>query len=174
MPESWSVPEGIAAHAHRGAPDTEYGYIGRAMLSHEISAVTAAGMLIKASVFRDVGGFDEVELKVAYNDIDLCLRVREAGWRVIWCAEFVAAHHESLSRGSDDRPEHEARFFRETQVMKQRWGGKPLFERDPFYSPFFTVDRQPFFDLVDPALEAGGEMPAPAPAPAPAPPPASA
>ncbi len=146
-------PEGIAAHAHRGLPETEYGYIGRAMLSHEVSAVTAAGMLIRASVFREVGGFDEVELKVAYNDVDLCLRVREAGWRVIWCAEFVAEHHESLSRGSDDRPEQEARFFRETQVMKQRWGSKPLFRHDPFYSPFFTVDRQPFFDLVDPADE---------------------
>ena len=146
-------PQGIAAHAHRGAADTDYGYIGRAMLSHEVSAVTAAGMLIRAAVFHAVGGFDEVHLKVAYNDVDLCLRVREAGWRVIWCAEFVAAHHESLSRGSDDRPEHEARFFGETQLMKQRWGGKALFERDPFYSPFFTVDRQPFFDLVDPASE---------------------
>lgn len=146
-------PEGIAAHLHRGAPDTNFGYIGRAMLSHEVSAVTAAGMLIRTRVFRQVGGFDEVELKVAYNDVDLCLKVREAGWRIVWCAEFIAAHHESLSRGSDDRPEHEARFFRETQVMKQRWGHKPLFRHDPFYSPFFTVDRQPFFDLVDPAGE---------------------
>lgn len=146
-------PDGIAAHAHRGAPDTDYGYIGRAMLSHEVSAVTAAGMLIRADVFRQVGGFDETALKVAYNDVDLCLKVRDAGWRIIWCAEFVAAHHESLSRGSDDRPEHEARLFGETQVMKQRWGDKPFFARDPFYSPFFTVDRQPFFDLVDPAVE---------------------
>jgi len=145
-------PAGIAAHAHRGAPESDYGYIGRAMLSHEISAVTAAGMLIRASVFKAVGGFDEIDLKVAYNDVDLCLRVREAGWRIIWCAEFVAAHHESLSRGSDDTPEHEARFFRETQLMQKRWGGKPFFQRDPFYSPFFTVDRQPFFDLVDPAI----------------------
>ena len=146
-------PRGIAAHAHRGQPASDYGYIGRAMLSHEISAVTAAGMLIRSDVFRTVGGFDEVELKVAYNDVDLCLRVREAGWRIVWCAEFVAAHHESLSRGSDDRPEHEARFFGETQTMQRRWAGKALFERDPFYSPFFTVDRQPFFDLVDPAME---------------------
>ncbi len=155
-------PDGIAAHAHRGAPDTDYGYIGRAMLSHEVSAVTAAGMLIRAGVFRAVGGFDEVGLKVAYNDVDLCLKVREAGHRVIWCAEFVAAHHESLSRGSDDRPEHEARFFRETQLMKQRWGDKPFFRRDPFYSPFFTVDRQPFFDLIDPAAEPDVEISPPA------------
>ena len=155
-------PDGIAAHVHRGAPDTDYGYIGRAMLSHEISAVTAAGMLIRASVFREVGGFDEVDLRVAYNDVDLCLRVREAGYRIVWCAEFVAAHHESLSRGSDDPPEHEARFFRETQVMLQRWGGKPCFAHDPFYSRFFTVDRQPFFDLVDPALDAKADAAEPA------------
>ncbi len=146
-------PAGVAAHAHRGAPLTDYGYIGRAMLSHEVSAVTAAGMLIRADAFRAVGGFDEEQLKVAYNDIDLCLKVREAGHRIIWCAEFVAYHHESLSRGSDDRPEHEARFYAETRIMQERWGANPRYQHDPFYSKHFTVDRQPFFDLVDPAEE---------------------
>ncbi len=144
-------PAGVAAHVHRGAPLTDYGYIGRALLSHEVSAVTAAGMLIKASVFHQVGGFDEQHLKVAYNDVDLCLKVGEAGWRIVWCAEFTATHHESLSRGSDDRPEHEARFFAETRTMQERWGDNPRYRRDPFYSKHFTVDRQPFFDLVDPA-----------------------
>jgi len=148
-------PAGIAAHAHRGAPATDYGYVGQAMLSHEVSAVTAAGMLIRAGVFRQVGGFDETSLKVAYNDVDLCLKVREAGWRVVWCAEFIADHHESLSRGSDGRPEHEARFFGETQTMLSRWGDKPAFRHDPFYSRFFTVDRQPYFDLIDPAEQDG-------------------
>ena len=124
------------------------------MLSHEVSAVTAAGMLIKASVFRAVGGFDEEHLKVAYNDVDLCLKVREAGHRIVWCAEFTAYHHESLSRGSDDRPEHEARFYAETRTMQERWGENPRYLRDPFYSKHFTVDRQPFFDLVDPAEDA--------------------
>ena len=147
-------PAGVAAHVHRGAPLTDYGYIGRAMLSHEVSAVTAAGMLIKASAFRAVGGFDEEHLKVAYNDVDLCLKVREAGHRIVWCAEFTAYHHESLSRGSDDRPEHEARFYAETRTMQERWGENPRFVRDPFYSKHFTVDRQPFFDLVDPAEDA--------------------
>ena len=146
-------PAGVAAHVHRGAPLTDYGYIGRAMLSHEVSAVTAAGMLIRAEVFRAVGGFDEEHLKVAYNDVDLCLKVREAGHRIVWCAEFTAYHHESLSRGSDDRPEHEARFYAETRTMQERWGLNPRYRRDPFYSKHFTVDRQPFFDLVDPAEE---------------------
>ena len=146
-------PAGVAAHVHRGAPLTDYGYIGRAMLSHEVTAVTAAGMLIRADVFRAVGGFDEQHLKVAYNDIDLCLKVREAGHRIVWCAEFTAYHHESLSRGSDDRPEHEARFHAETRTMQERWGDNPRYRHDPFYSRHFTVDRQPFFDLVDPAEE---------------------
>ena len=143
-------PAGIGAHVHRGDPLTEYGYIGRTMLSHEVTAVTAAAMLVRADVFREVGGFDEKELTVAYNDVDLCLKIRDAGYRIIFCAEVIAYHHESLSRGSDDRPEHEARFFHETQTMLARWSDNPLFERDPAYPRYFTVDQQPFFDLVDP------------------------
>lgn len=142
--------EGIAAHVHRAAPFDDYGYIGRAVLSHEVTAVTAACLLIRADVFRAVGGFDEETLRVAYNDVDLCLKVRAAGHKVVWSAETVAEHHESFSRGSDDRPEHEARFFHEQQAMLDRWGSHPLFARDPAYSPHFTVDLQPFFDLVPP------------------------
>lgn len=143
-------PNGIGAHVHRGDPVSEYGYIGRTMLTHDVTAVTAAAMLVRADVFKEVGGFDEKGLAVAYNDVDLCLKIRNAGYRIIFCAEVVAYHHESLSRGSDDRPEHEARFFQETQTMLGRWSSNPLFERDPAYPRFFTVDQQPFFDLVDP------------------------
>jgi len=143
-------PAGIGAHVHRGDPVSEYGFIGRTMLSHEVTAVTAAAMLVRADVFREIGGFDEKELTVAYNDVDLCLKIRDAGYRIIFCAEIVAYHHESLSRGSDDRPEHEARFFHETKTMLARWSNNPLFERDPAYPRYFTVDHQPFFDLVDP------------------------
>ncbi len=139
-----------AIHAHRGELETDYGYIGRAMLSHELTAVTAAGMLIRAKAFRDVGGFDEEAFPVAYNDVDLCLRVGEAGYKIIFLAEFIAEHHESFSRGSDDRPEHESRFFHETRRMEERWGNNPRFLKDPFYSRFFTIDREPFYDLVDP------------------------
>ncbi|RUT27216.1 O-antigen biosynthesis protein [Asaia sp. W19] len=143
-------PAGVGAHAHRGCGPEDYGYIGRILLSHEVTAVTAACMLVRREVFESVGGFDEIELKIAYNDVDLCLRIRDAGHRIIYCAEAVAWHHESLTRGSDDVPEHEARFFQEGQIMQKRWAGHPLFERDPAYPRFFTVDLQPFFDLVDP------------------------
>jgi O-antigen biosynthesis protein len=143
-------PAGIGAHVHRGQPLTEYGYIGRTMLSHEVTAVTAAAMMVRADVFAEVGGFDEIDLTVAYNDVDLCLKIRHAGYRIVFCAEWLAYHHESLSRGTDQSPEHEARFFFETETMRRRWGEHPLFVRDPAYPAFFTVDRQPFFDLVDP------------------------
>lgn len=144
-------PAGIGAHAHRGCGPEDYGYIGRILLSHEVTAVTAACMLVRREVFDTVGQFDEVHLRIAYNDVDLCLRIRDAGYRIVYCAEAVAWHHESLTRGSDDVPEQEARFFEEGQVMQQRWAGHPLYEQDPAYPRFFTVDLQPFFDLVDPA-----------------------
>ncbi|MFT8710457.1 MAG: glycosyltransferase, partial [Sporolactobacillus sp.] len=143
-------PNGIAAHVHRGDPLSEYGYIGRTMLTHEVTAVTAALMLVKRTVFEEVGGFDEEDLKVAFNDVDLCLKIRKAGYRIVFSAETVAYHHESLSRGTDDKPEHETRFFLETQAMLTRWSSDPLFERDPAYPRYFTVDQQTFFNLVDP------------------------
>ena len=143
-------PKGLASHAHRGALFTDYGFIGRIVLAHEVTAVTAACMLVRTSVFREVGGFDEVGFKIAFNDVDLCLRIRAAGHRIVYCAEMVATHHESFSRGSDDRPENEPRFFQEQQLLLERWGDHPLFRRDPAYNPHLTVDRQPFYDLVPP------------------------
>ena len=144
-------PRGLAAHVHRGSPSTDYGFIGRIALAHEVTAVTAACMLVRTSVFREVGGFDEAGFKVAFNDVDLCLRIRAAGHRIVYCAEMVAIHHESLSRGSDDRPENESRFFQEQQLLLDRWGDHPLFQRDPAYNPHLTVDHQTFYDLRDPS-----------------------
>jgi len=141
---------GVAAHIHLGIPHDDYGYIGRARLSQELVAVTAACMLIRADLFREVGGFDETDLKVAYNDVDLCLKVYDSGRRIIWCADFVAEHHESLSRGSDMRPDQEARFFREQQTMYERWGDKPFFRNDPFYNKNFSKVDRLFYDLTDP------------------------
>ncbi len=142
---------GVAAHMHAGIPADDYGFIGRARLSQEFTAVTAAMMLVRRSVFDEVGGFDEVKLKVAYNDVDLCLKVRDGGYKIVWNAETIAEHHESLSRGSDMRPEQEARFFTEQQVMFERWRDKPIFLNDPVYSPWLTREDRPFFDLADPS-----------------------
>ena len=142
---------GVAAHAHLGLPDDDYGYVGRARLSQEYTAVTGACLLIKSALFHAVGGFDEASLRVAYNDVDLCLKVYERGARVIWCADAMAEHHESLSRGSDMRPDQEARLFREQQVMLERWGDKPFFRDDPFYNPNFAKSGRLFHQLTDPA-----------------------
>ena len=142
----------VAGHAHVGIPLAEGGYAGRASFAQEMSAVTAAGMLVRMSAFRAAGGFDEDRLAVAFNDVDLCLKVRAAGFKVIWTPYFVAEHHESLSRGSDDRPSMENRFFHERETMIERYG--PLLKQDPFYSPHFALDRQAFFDLVVPGTNA--------------------
>ncbi|WP_029603654.1 glycosyltransferase family 2 protein [Kozakia baliensis] len=143
-------PAGVATHIHRAINRYDYGYIGRARLSHEVTAVTAAAMLVRADVFKKIGGFDELDLQVAYNDVDLCLKIRAAGYKIIFAANAIAYHHESISRGSDQTPEHEGRFLRETQTMQDRWGKQAIFIRDPAYSRFFATDHQPFFELVDP------------------------
>ncbi len=147
---------GVAAHMHAGIPADDYGFIGRARLSQEFTAVTAAMMLVRRSVFDKVGGFDEDKLKVAYNDVDLCLKIRAAGYKIVWNAETIAEHHESLSRGSDMRPETEARFFGEQQNMFDRWRDSPLFRNDPTYNPWLTREDRPFFDLADPSGRPAG------------------
>jgi glycosyltransferase involved in cell wall biosynthesis/tetratricopeptide (TPR) repeat protein len=154
------APE-IAAYLHHGISPQEYGYLGRAILTHELTAVTAACMLIRADVFRAVGGFDEIKLKVAYNDVDLCLKVRSAGKKVIFAAECVAEHHESYSRGTDDRPEHEMRFLQERQVMIDRWGDLPIFKEDPAYNRNFEAGGRKFFDLAALQNTVGGGVAVP-------------
>lgn len=144
-------PGEIAQHMNRGMTKDEYGYTLRSILSQELTAVTAAMMLVKAPVFHAVGGFDEINLKIAYNDVDLCLKVREAGYRIVMCMDVMAIHHESFSRGSDDNPEHQERFAREMEYMEKKWGEQAIYCNDPAYSPHFKVAPQLFYELTDPA-----------------------
>jgi hypothetical protein len=141
---------GVAGHSHTTAKFDSPGYGGRLWFAQEITAVTAACMLVRTSVFREVGGFDETELKVAFNDVDLCLKIRAAGHKIVWTPELVAEHHESVSRGFDTHNEKEMRFFKEVDIMKRRWGDVLI--NDPFYNKNFSLDGRPFFDLVDPAF----------------------
>jgi O-antigen biosynthesis protein len=143
---------GVAGHFYTGRPADYPGYIARAQVAQNMSAVTAACMLVRASAFRAVGGLDEVNLRVAFNDIDLCLRLLEQGYQVVWTPEFVAEHHESLSRGSDNQPEMLSRFHDEVQFMQTRWPRQ--LEHDIFFSRFFSMDGEAFFDLVDPTEDA--------------------
>ena len=124
---------GIAGHAHKHFPRAAPGYYQRLRLVQNLSAVTAACLLVRRTVYDEVGGLNEEDLTVAFNDVDFCLRVREAGYRNVWTPRAQLIHHESRSRGTDDTPKKQARFKREKQHMKQRWGGS--LRRDPYNNP---------------------------------------
>ncbi|HSC88987.1 MAG TPA: glycosyltransferase family 2 protein [Polyangiaceae bacterium] len=132
---------GVAGHAHKYLHKDEPGYHSRLRLTHALSAVTAACLLVRRSVFDQVGGLDET-LAVAFNDVDFCLRVREAGYRNLFTPYAVLYHHESASRGGETTPAQRARFARETETMKLRWAG--TLRRDPYYSPHLTQEHENF------------------------------
>ena len=136
---------GVADHAFRGLPFDHPGYMSRARCAQELSAVTGACMLCRADAFAEVEGFDEQDLAVTFNDIDLCLKIGRAGWRVIWTPDVVAEHHESLSRGDDISPGKAQRSFYETNVMLERWPS--VITSDPHYNPHFSRDNGIFSAL---------------------------
>ena len=123
---------GIANHYHLRLPRGNIGYFGRAVLQQELSAVTGACIMVRRKVFDEVGGLDE-QIAVAFNDIDFCLRLRAAGYRIIWTPFAELTHHESASRGYECDQEKIERFQREADFMRARWG-KTL-EQDPFHKP---------------------------------------
>ncbi len=124
--------EGIAANAYRGLAGEASGHMNRARLTQGLSAVTAACLAMRAEVFREIGGFDE-RLPVAHNDVDLCLRVRSAGYRVVWTPYAELLHHESASRGAKARPEDQVRIDADERLMRERWSA--WIDRDPGYNP---------------------------------------
>ena len=106
------------------------------------SAVTAACMMVKKSVFDEVDGLEE-ELTVAYNDIDLCLKMGTAGYRIVYTPYAVAYHHESKSRGKENTPEKQARLQKESSYMTAKWN--EIFEYgDPYYNPNFSKKRMDY------------------------------
>jgi len=110
-----------AGHAHRGLPEVEAGYFAQAHVARGASAVTAACLLVAKPHFDAVGGLDEEGLAVAYNDVDLCLKLRALGLSNIYTPAATLVHHESKSRGLDFAPEHMERYLRELAVFQQRW-----------------------------------------------------
>ena len=133
---------GVANHSHKFLERDSWGYFGRANLTQELSAVTAACLLVRKSVFEAVGGLDEENLTVAFNDVDFCLKVRESGLRNIYTPYAMLYHHESLSRGQEDTPEKQARQAKEIKFMKRKWGA--ALQLDPFYNPNLTIDKEDF------------------------------
>lgn len=134
--------KGVAGHGHKYLPRTATGYCGRLLLVQNLSAVTAACLLVRKDVFEAVGGFDEDNLSIAFNDVDLCLRIQKQGWKNVWTPYAELYHHESASRGYEDTPEKQARFNQEVSYMKQRWGEHLLL--DAAYSPNLTLDSDDF------------------------------
>lgn len=132
---------GVAGHAHKRLPRGHLGYCRRGVLAQDFSAVTAACMALRKEVYLEVGGMDE-NLVVAFNDVDFCLRIQEAGYRNLWTPYAELYHHESATRGHEDTPQKKMRFGREIEFMKQRWGERLL--NDPAYSPNLTLDREDF------------------------------
>jgi GT2 family glycosyltransferase len=129
---------GIASHAHRGQRRGMPGNYGRAALTQTMSAVTAACMVLRKTAFDAVGGFDET-LAVAYNDVDLCLRLGVEGFRNVWTPFAELYHFESISRGDDLQGENRPRFLAESQAMRDRWQG--LLTADPYYNPNLSLTR---------------------------------
>jgi GT2 family glycosyltransferase len=142
---------GVAGHSHKYFEHDASGYFFRLKLTSAFSAVTAACLVIRKDVFQEVGGLDEDNLAVAFNDVDFCLKVREAGYRNIFTPYASLYHHESVSRGQDDTPEKRQRFSNELRYMKKKWGNTLL--RDPAYSPNLTLDREDFALALTPRLE---------------------
>ena len=126
----------VAGHAYRRFPRDADGDMGRLKLAQRMSAVTGACMLVRRQAWEEVGGLDEDRLAVAFNDVDLCLKLGRAGWKVVWtpCAELF--HLESLSRGTELLREKE--FAAEIDTMKQRWSA--LLRADPAYNPNLTLN----------------------------------
>ena len=132
---------GVAGHGHRFARADDPGYLGRLQCVQNVSAVTAACLLVRKRVFNQVGGFDE-SLTVAFNDVDFCLKVRAAGYLNLWTPFAELIHHESVSRGRDLTPSKARRFADEYAMMQRNWGLELL--SDPYYSPHLTYDREDF------------------------------
>ena len=127
---------GLADHVFKGIHEDDPGYMGRAISSQDVSAVTAACLLVKRSVYEEVGGL-EVEFQVAFNDVDFCLKVRKAGYLIVYDADVKLFHYESKSRGMEDTTERFIRFGNEMMLLNSKWDILSTFV-DPYYNPNFS------------------------------------
>jgi GT2 family glycosyltransferase len=126
---------GVAGHTHKLADRLSPGYMGRLQVAQTLSAVTAACMLVRRQAWDQVGGLEEERLAVAFNDVDFCIRLGEAGWRIVWTPAAEMVHHESVSRGTEDSRQVE--FAAEIHYMQATWGAK--LRCDPAYNPNLTL-----------------------------------
>ncbi|MFL6582930.1 MAG: glycosyltransferase [Chthoniobacterales bacterium] len=138
---------GVASHAHAGIRN-EHGYFARAHLTQNFSAVTAACMVLRKSVYESLGGLDEVNLPVAFNDVDFCLRLSNDGLHVVWTPHAELFHYESASRGLEDTAVKQRRFLAEVDYMERRW--RDRLSGDPAYNPNLSIASNELFKLAFP------------------------
>jgi GT2 family glycosyltransferase len=138
-----SIGTGDAAgHVYRGLPVKDCGHRNMHRVTREVSAVTAACMVIRTQAFLDVGGFDECDLKVAFNDVDLCLKLLQRGYRNVFAGEACLTHHESRSRGSDFSETNQARYLHELDHLQRKWRTKGYV--DPHSHPLVMRSSENF------------------------------
>jgi glycosyltransferase involved in cell wall biosynthesis/LmbE family N-acetylglucosaminyl deacetylase len=133
---------GCAGHSHHQLSSSLPGYFGRASLTQSMSAVTAACLVVKREIFLETKGFNEKELTIAFNDVDLCLQFLELGYRNVYTPFALLYHHESATRGLDDSPEKQARFMKETRYIQKNW--PKILENDPAYNVNLTLNHTDF------------------------------
>lgn len=133
---------GVAGHSHKYFPKNVHGYFSRMKIIQNYSAVTAACLAVRKKLYEEVGGLEEEHLKVAFNDVDFCLKLLEKGYRNLWTPYVELYHHESISRGSDESEEKRERFMSEVTYMKNKWKSK--LEVDGLYNRNLTNKHENF------------------------------
>ena len=138
-----------AGHTHYRIPVQNLGYMGRLCYTQNVTAVTGACMLVKKSLYEQVGGLDE-SFVISLNDVDFCLKLRKLGLLNVWTPFAELYHYESISRGLDDQGEKAERYNRESEHFREKWKAE-LEAGDPYYNPNFSLDRSDYA-LKDPAV----------------------
>lgn len=133
---------GVAGHSHKGYSKKDHGYFSRLDIPANYGAVTAAFLMISKEKYLEVGGLDEINLAVAFNDVDLCIKLLDKNYYNVCLSQIEAFHYESKSRGSDNEGDKLKRFMREVTYMKEKWG--EYLVHDPFYSPNLTLKRDDY------------------------------
>ena len=136
-----------AGHTHYKMPKENLGYMGRLCYTQDVSAVTGACLLVKKSLWDEVGGLD-TDFKISLNDVDFCLKLREKGYLNVFTPFAELYHYESISRGLDDKGEKAERYNKESEFFRTKW--KDVLEKgDPYYNANFSLDRSDFSVKVE-------------------------
>jgi hypothetical protein len=131
-----------AGHAFKYFHHEDRGYMSRMCVVQNYSAVTGACLVVNRKKFEQVGGFDEINLPIAFNDVDLCLKLMNAGYNNVWTPFAKLYHHEGASRGLDKGPSDNKRFQKELYFLRSKYS--EIFDEDPFYNPNLTLMAEDF------------------------------